>query len=246
MKMNSKFAAAVSAFALLAGPSAASAATVTITYAGTVSSGYDGTGVFGSAGGDLTGDSYTATYVFNTSLGNTALSTPTELILNGGAGAFGIPTPLVNASLTINGVTVSVPGGDQDLIWVLGGSGGSGYDVLARQYGVPNNGNTTVANELANDLSTGPSVIPFSFAGPVSYTVNAADSVFGDFVIGASAGNGYFGDAYGDLSPASLTVSSGAVAAAAPEPSTWAMMLVGFAGLGFAGYRRRKTAALVA
>jgi hypothetical protein len=25
--------------------------------------------------------------------------------------------------------------------------------------------------------------------------------------------------------------------AAAPEPSTWAMMLLGFAGLGFAGYR---------
>jgi hypothetical protein len=24
-----------------------------------------------------------------------------------------------------------------------------------------------------------------------------------------------------------------------PEPSTWAMMLLGFAGLGYAGYRRR-------
>ena len=35
---------------------------------------------------------------------------------------------------------------------------------------------------------------------------------------------------------------------AVPEPSTWAMMLVGFAGLGFAGYRRVKAghAALVA
>jgi hypothetical protein len=25
-----------------------------------------------------------------------------------------------------------------------------------------------------------------------------------------------------------------------PEPSTWAMMLLGFAGLGFAGYRQRQ------
>jgi PEP-CTERM motif len=34
---------------------------------------------------------------------------------------------------------------------------------------------------------------------------------------------------------------------AIPEPSTWAMMLLGFAGLGFAGYRARKqTAALAA
>jgi hypothetical protein len=29
----------------------------------------------------------------------------------------------------------------------------------------------------------------------------------------------------------------------APEPSTWAMMLLGFAGLGFAGYRRARTSA---
>ena len=28
---------------------------------------------------------------------------------------------------------------------------------------------------------------------------------------------------------------------AIPEPSTWAMMLLGFAGLGYAGYRKRKT-----
>ncbi|HWY84382.1 MAG TPA: PEP-CTERM sorting domain-containing protein [Roseiarcus sp.] len=40
--------------------------------------------------------------------------------------------------------------------------------------------------------------------------------------------------------------SSGAftlVSGAAPEPSTWAMMVLGFAGLGFAGWRRvRQTA----
>jgi PEP-CTERM motif len=31
---------------------------------------------------------------------------------------------------------------------------------------------------------------------------------------------------------------------AVPEPSTWAMLLVGFAGLGLAGYRQRRKASL--
>jgi len=36
------------------------------------------------------------------------------------------------------------------------------------------------------------------------------------------------------------------VTAAVPEPSTWAMMMLGFAGVGFMTYRRRKTAARAA
>jgi hypothetical protein len=40
-------------------------------------------------------------------------------------------------------------------------------------------------------------------------------------------------------------VSEG-VAASTPEPSTWAMMVLGFAGLGFAGYRASRKAAAIA
>jgi hypothetical protein len=39
---------------------------------------------------------------------------------------------------------------------------------------------------------------------------------------------------------------SGAWTGGVPEPSTWAMMLIGFAGLGFAGYRARKPSAALA
>jgi hypothetical protein len=48
---------------------------------------------------------------------------------------------------------------------------------------------------------------------------------------------------YGDLAPTTLTYT--VASRAVPEPSTWAMMLAGFAGLGFAGYRaaRKNTAA---
>jgi PEP-CTERM motif len=38
----------------------------------------------------------------------------------------------------------------------------------------------------------------------------------------------------------------GGVTATAPEPSTWAMMVLGFAGLGFAGYRKARKAGAIA
>jgi hypothetical protein len=43
-----------------------------------------------------------------------------------------------------------------------------------------------------------------------------------------------------------LGLRYGGVAFAAPEPSTWAMMAIGFAGLGFGACRRTKTAARAA
>ena len=45
------------------------------------------------------------------------------------------------------------------------------------------------------------------------------------------------------LAPAGYTTGTGsfaAIAAAVPEPSTWAMMLLGFCGLGFMAYRRKQ------
>jgi hypothetical protein len=57
--------------------------------------------------------------------------------------------------------------------------------------------------------------------------------VVGDsYILRSDAGVNAIGDATGAL------VSYGVVAA--PEPSTWAMMMLGFAGLGFVGYRSRR------
>ena len=38
----------------------------------------------------------------------------------------------------------------------------------------------------------------------------------------------------------SITINTN-LTSAVPEPSTWAMLLLGFAGIGFMGYRRRKS-----
>ena len=45
--------------------------------------------------------------------------------------------------------------------------------------------------------------------------------------------------------PSYLGLDNVSVVATAPEASTWAMMMVGFAGLAFAGYRARRTAAAI-
>ena len=37
-----------------------------------------------------------------------------------------------------------------------------------------------------------------------------------------------------------------ALASAVPEPSTWAMMIIGFCGVGFMAYRRKQAAPLIA
>jgi hypothetical protein len=48
-----------------------------------------------------------------------------------------------------------------------------------------------------------------------------------------------------NFSTSAFLATSGTVSAV-PEPSTWAMMLLGFAGIGFMGYRRKSKPALLA
>jgi hypothetical protein len=45
---------------------------------------------------------------------------------------------------------------------------------------------------------------------------------------------------------ANIEIATVAVAGAVPEPSTWAMMILGFAGVGFMAYRRKSKVALMA
>jgi hypothetical protein len=69
--------------------------------------------------------------------------------------------------------------------------------------------------------------------------------------IGAAGGNYdlvIYDFAFGPSSSSNLATSVGIMtyAGTVPEASTWAMMLLGFAGLGYAGYRSRKRTAAVA
>jgi hypothetical protein len=77
---------------------------------------------------------------------------------------------------------------------------------------------------------------------PFSYSPSAADTGTGTFTVFARniVTDDIVEDAEGAFKPSLVTLSiTGRVV---PEPSTWGMMLVGFAGLGFAGYRARRSA----
>jgi hypothetical protein len=59
----------------------------------------------------------------------------------------------------------------------------------------------------------------------------------------AGISSGQWADAAGGVASAGDPVQGYIVEfSVVPEPSTWAMLLIGFAGLGVAAYRRAKTA----
>jgi hypothetical protein len=58
------------------------------------------------------------------------------------------------------------------------------------------------------------------------------------------AGNGAIGNVLDNVSLSSATSTTQSVADPAPELSTWAMMLLGFGGIGYAGFRRARGAAI--
>jgi outer membrane lipase/esterase len=67
-------------------------------------------------------------------------------------------------------------------------------------------------------------------------------------VVGANCDSYVYWDGIHPTAAAHMVIADAllSIAAPVPEPSTWAMMILGFAGIGFMAYRRRKSAALAA
>jgi len=93
---------------------------------------------------------------------------------------------------------------------------------------------------IGTSFNGGVSVLDLDTSGIAVSTAAGNFHIFGDgspFSMGTVSGNDIF-----EIGPDGFGVGTLAVAAV-PEPSTWAMAILGFAGLGFLAYRRKQNGA---
>jgi hypothetical protein len=158
-----------------------------------------------------------ATVTFDWTLAGPATSLGGFGALGSGSGTFAVTTG-TNGDL-ITGMTGEIGGNSVTLLPI----GTSGSDDLLFPIGASFKGGVSVV-----DLDT---------SGIAVSTTLGEFHIFGDgspFSSGTVSGNDIF-----ETGPNGFGVGTLAVAAAVPEPSTWAMMLLGFCGLGFIAHHRR-------
>jgi PEP-CTERM motif len=216
------------ATALVSISSGAFADIVTETFTGTLH-GTDTAGYFGTPDAYLPSNTtYTATYVFNTNV-------PGALTFNGynfsftHGGTFdSVPTPSISASLTINGHTFTETAAGSYDGYLSVSDLSDGHFVAYAEAGV------APGQYFYNGIFTQDpfAPVPTSLNSPFSYNYNPVGTAgnWGAFSIGGDNLNLY---------ASTVTLVAGQLAAAVPEPSTWAMMILGFLGLGWLAYRRK-------
>lgn len=245
---------AAAALALGLAAVSAKAEIVTVTFQGVVTSGSDQTGVFGSPGADLTGASYTAVYTVNDAVNAHSINEPTIMSQIFGGTMYGDQSP-TSATLTINGVTVSIGGDYYSRTWqsTLAQGHAEVFD-LAQSTG---DDGTNTSNLYLEDRMTSPDnaiVTSSDYHTPLSYTYEPHDypgGSFTDTVMNDTTGL-YSVNVTASLDPTSVTVADGAGGGGGgptpgvPEPAVWTMLILGLAMIGSAARRRNGAAAIAA
>ena len=236
--MIAKILGAAVAVAMMAAAPPASARIVTVTFTGTVATVDNPDGLWNSPS---LGETIVTSMTFDTSQAYGSYSDGSENNIWGGTG-YGGPQFILSASATINGVVYSVASPNY-------GSLSSDVYPSAPYSGVIGNGKNDVANGGASYTSTSvmegansssPSLpFPYSLTTSYSYTLGPNDVGMNEI---AFVNDNFVTDLW-QFDNIVGNVTNVTVVVGAPEPSTWAMLLLGFAGLGFAGYRRARTAA---
>jgi hypothetical protein len=217
---------------LLGMASQVAAATITATFAGTVKTGLDTTGVFGTPGADLAGAGYSLVFTIDTVVGaySTFNGTITDPLLSGDQ-IFGGSA----AVITINGHSYSFAGDNApsrnfDIAASKPGSGTLAYQVA----------NSALIQQFNAFLSTSsPTGFPTSVLASttLSSCPPATCSFFGSFIIPVA--NPSRPSLQGYLNFGSLNVS----VATTPIPAALPLLVSALGGLGLVGWRRRQAEA---
>lgn len=173
----------------------------------------------------------------------------------------------VSVNVTANG-SASLSAGSPGLVGEWATAGFNVYQTYSANGQVVNGGSVVsdgvnispgagVSSNVSGSYSTGYSGAfnengTYSFQTNALYFVSLEADVYGLLSGNVAADRGYSGDlsfnGYASVDPTfnvpqgySILLSEG-IGNGVPEPSTWAMMLIGFGGLGLAGYRRTKQA----
>jgi hypothetical protein len=220
--------AALAWAALAALPSTSAVADiVTETYTGTVT-GYDLAGYFGPRSAFLD-TTFQAIYVFDTNHSGSVQFTGSATRYTNGIGA---NNPAVSVSLVINGETLSFTNAALYASQLLVQN-----RAMSGHFQAEADINSISGAALQNFIYTNDSNSPYSVASlttPFSYTINSQST-------NDNASSFQYGSDSLALVSTTVTLTDGV-----PEPSTWAMMIFGFAGIGFMAYRRKSKPALMA
>lgn len=211
-------AAGAAAFAL-AGQ--ACAEVVDFTYQGTVVHGTDGAGLFGPANADLSGDLFTAFFSFDPARGGYQYSSPSAGSYGGDQSAD--TSPLLSASITINGVTR-----DMTTSW-YGEIFGINTPDISLQYQ-----EAEFQNGDFLDFEY------YAYSDAIQAAVDLPQNL--DLTPYLRDGNLQIGDTAAEFGFNSVVETVSGV----PEPATWALMILGAGLIGLTARRQRQGAALAA
>ena len=208
--------------ALLAGSLPASADVVTLTYTGSV---YSGTGNYASS--PLIGDSYTATYIFDTSLGSTSSSSTVNQLVGGLVSA---NINIGNGALVVTDTTIS-----PNLTEIVTSNNGT----TSSQESAVQFSNSTAINGFLSEISSPTTNLPLSITTPFTYTPTMNDNALTELYF-QTVNNG----ACVTCSVLNGTITS-VTESATPLPAALPLFATGLSGLGLLGWRRKRKAQAV-
>ena len=216
----------------------AAAATILITYTGTVVDGSDGIGLFGDPNKSLMNAKFTSVYTltYPSQGSGENISNPGIHVIYGGTSFNQSPPSPLSGQLTINGRTVFVDGQDNAYHALVSPASNASGKFSEISDLVISNQNKLLVNVILNNSGDN-FISSLNFADELSHTVISSDESRGGFSTTNDSGQST------QANFKNLTVSVQEVSAV-PEPATWGMMIFGFGIAGVTLRVRRREAAL--